>query len=73
MSQMIRILSLLSVFFFSSQLMAATLISWDFENPVNTGNVSSFAPTTAINAITGSASQTGGGGLPKLFSPPLFI
>ncbi len=45
----------------SSQLMADLLISWDFENPVSVGNISSFDPTTNVATITGSASQTGGG------------
>ncbi len=61
MRSLIRNVVVASAFFLSSQLMAATLISWDFENPSTVGGVSTFAPTTSIGPVTGSASQTGGG------------
>ncbi len=50
-----------SIFLLSSPLMADQLIFWDFENPVNVGDVSTFDPTTNVAVITGSASQTAKG------------
>ncbi len=46
----------------SSLAHAVQLVTWDFENPVTTGNISTFAPTTTRYYTTNaSASQTGGG------------
>ena len=39
---------------------ADTLLSWDFENPVSAGRISSFAGAPGVSYATGIASQTGG-------------
>jgi len=46
---------------FTTPVFAASLLSWDFENPSTTGSISTFNATMQAPEMTGFASQTGGG------------